>query len=270
MPPLFKSILVPLDGSDQAERVLPWVRRHAKPSKAEVILLQVLRVAYPLEGLPFPEGAPDAQRYLQGIERELNYDGIPTKIVLRGNSVAASIVNTARAETCDLIALTTGHTSRTIRWLMGGIAEQVLRLSPVPVFILRNGIIDRVRIRPRTIIVPLDGSSLSRGALPLAEKLARFHHAPLVLVHVGSSARTLKRLTQIRDGLKARKLQTLLRVDTGDAADLIAASALPSELLVMTTHGRGGLKRLLLGSVAERVVQEAVCPVLVYKKVSSP
>ena len=266
MPPLFKSILVPLDGSDQAERVLPWVRRHAKPSKAEVILLQVLRVAYPLEGLPFPQGTPEAQRYLQGIERQLNYDGIPAKIVLRGNSVAASIVNTARSERCDLIALTTGHTSRTIRWLMGGITEQVLRLSPMPVFILRNGIVDRVRVQPRTIIVPLDGSRLSRGALPLAEQLARFHRAPLVLLHVGDSTRTLKRLSRISDGLKARRVRTLLRVETGDAADRIAASVLPSDLLLMTTHGRGGLKRLVLGSVAERVVQQAVCPVLVYKE----
>jgi nucleotide-binding universal stress UspA family protein len=277
MPPLFRSILVPLDGSAQAEQVLPWVKRHAVPSKAEVVLLQVLQMEYPLKGLPFPKGVPEARRYLQGIERELNFEGIPTEIILRGNSVAAEIVKTAWSERCDLIAMTTGHTSKTVRWLFGGITELVLRLSPIPVFILRNGIGDRLRIRPRSIVVPLDGSSHSRTALPLAEGLARFHRVPLVLLHVvdhaAGSARAnarkpdaLKRLSRICDGLKKRKVRAVVRVESGDAAAQIAASVLPSDLLAMTTHGRGGLKRLFLGSVAERVMQQAACPVLVVKE----
>ncbi len=277
MTSLFKSILVPLDGSDQAERVLPWVRKHAKSSRSEVILLQVLRLVYPMEGLPFPKGAEEARGYLLRIERQFNFDGIPTKITLGGNSVSRAIVETARSEQCDLIALTTGHTSKTIRWLLGGIAEQVLRLSPITVFVLRNGIVDRMRVQPRTITVPLDGSSHSRSVLPIAEKLARFHRARLVLVHVLDSGRTprsgksrkpdsLKRISRICAGLNARGIRTVVRVETGDPAARIISSVLPSDLLAITTHGRGGIKRLLLGSVAERVVQQASCPVLVYKE----
>jgi nucleotide-binding universal stress UspA family protein len=277
MTSLFKSILVPLDGSSQAERVLPWVRKHAKSFRSEVILLQVLRLVYPMEGLPFPKGGEEARRYLMGIERQFNFEGIPSKFILRGDSVGQSIVETARLEGCDLIALTSGHTSKTIRWLMGGIAEQVLRLSPVSVFILRNGIVDRARVQPRSILVPLDGSSHSRRVLPIAEKLARFHRASLVLVHVlepgGTSSlgkpRTsdsLKRVSKICEGLKQRGIRAVLRVETGDPAGKIISSVLPSDLLAMTTHGRGGIKRLIFGSVAERVIQHAACPVLVYKE----
>src|SRR5438045_9531994 len=63
---MFKKLLVPLDGSTTAEQALAWAKLYAAPSKAQVVVLQVLHPEYPLEGLPFRAGAAEARSYLQG------------------------------------------------------------------------------------------------------------------------------------------------------------------------------------------------------------
>src|SRR5690349_21034550 len=103
-----------------AERALSWAKLYAAPAKAQVVLLQVLHPEYPLEGLPFRAGAPEARAYLQGVERELNYTGIPTRILLRNEPAARAIVETSTSEGCDLIVMSSRGASKIVRWLIGG------------------------------------------------------------------------------------------------------------------------------------------------------
>lgn len=141
------------------------------------------------------------------------------------------------------------------------------------------------------IVVPLDGSDLAEQALPHAEELARLTGAPLHLVRVVDVAR-LERAglyglaieysafalilederTAAREYLKAIG-QTLLdrgaTVTTEQREGLVARELLtlmrPGDLLVMASHGRGGLARWFLGSVAEEVVRRATVPVLLIR-----
>jgi len=272
----FRKILLPLDGSPRAEQALFWAKQYASPGKAQVVLLQVLQAEYPLDGRPFRAGSPDAQHYLQGIERELNYAGIPAKILLRNEPVARAIVETARRESCDLILMTSRGASKVVRWLIGGITQQVMRLSPIPVFIVRSSIAQTVHEKPRRILVPQDGSPPARAALSWAERLACFHRASLLILHVRSgssspgaermSENIVRELLRIVTTLRTRGIRTSLLKEQGDAAEEILKSCLPGDLLVITTHGRGGLKRLVLGSVAEKVIHQTSVPVLVCKK----
>lgn len=273
MTPIFRKLLVPLDGSAQAERVLPWVRLYAIPSKSQVVLLQVLPFVYPLKGLPTPVGAGEADHYLRSIERELNYEGIPTKMVLRGNSISTSIVETARSEACDLILITTGGTSRAVRWLAGGIAEQVVRLSPIPVLIVRGS---SRRPNPRTIVVPQDGSKEARASLPLAQRLAHFHRGRLILLHVtprSADPKKAKRspaitvLSRFCTRLRSEGARPTLQLEEGDPITHILSAGRSGDLTVLTTHGRGGMKRWFLGSIAEQVVRKASGSVLVFKDI---
>src|ERR1043165_984928 len=103
---MFRKILLPLDGSKRAEQAFFWAKQYAGPDKAQVVLLQVLHAEYPLEGRPFRAGSTEAHAYLQGIERELNFAGIPAKILLRNEPVPRTIVDTARRQSWDLILLT--------------------------------------------------------------------------------------------------------------------------------------------------------------------
>jgi len=267
---MFKKILLPLDGSKAAEQALFWVKQYAGPDKAQVVLLQVLHAEYPLDGRPFRAGSAEARSYLQGIERELNYAGIPAKILLRNEPVARSIVETARRESCDLILMTSRGASKVVRWLIGGVTQQVMRLSPLPVFLVRSAVAARRQERPRRILVPQDGSSRARAILPWACALARFHRARLVLLHVCASkepAADVARLLFRQQALSERQgIRAGIRFERGDPADGILKACRSGDLLALTTHGRGGMKRLLLGSVAEKVVYQAPVPVAIYKK----
>ena len=273
---MFKKILLPLDGSKTAEQALFWAKQYAGPDKAQVVLLQVLHAEYPLEGRPFRAGSTEAREYLQGIERELNYAGIPAKMLLRNEPVSRAIVETARREACDLIIMTSRGASKVVRWLIGGVTQQVMRLSPIPVLIVRSSIAASLHAKPRRILVPQDGSPLARTILPLARDFAHFHRAGLALLHVrarspssrsGSTMeKAFKALERRANELRTQGVQASTLLVEGDAADEILKACRPRDLLVMTTHGFGGLKRLVLGSIAEKVIHQARVPVLVYKR----
>jgi nucleotide-binding universal stress UspA family protein len=268
---MFKKVLLPLDGSAAAEQAVFWAKQYARPSKAQVVLLRVLHTEYPLKGMPFRAGSQEAMLYLQGIERELNFSGIPSRIVLRGEPVAQSIVETASAERCDLIIMTSRGASKVVRWLIGGIAQQVMRLSPVPVLILRGPIAGSVHEAPKRILLPQDGSPLARTILPWAARLARLHRATLGLLHVrgpGSRPAAGPGLSRISSQLRARGLKVTVHLERGDPAEEILKACKQGDLLALTTHGYGGLKRLLLGSVAEKVVPLASVPVMIFKRYS--
>lgn len=265
---MFTKILLPLDGSAAAEQALFWAKQYARRDKALVVLLQVLHSEYPLKGHPFRAGADEAQRYLQGIERELNFAGVPTKIVLRSESVSRTIAETASREKCDLIIMTSRGASKVVRWLIGGVTQQVMRLSPTPVLIVRSSIAEQAHERPRRLLAPQDGSSHARQILPWAGRLARFHKVPLALLHVlapiGASKASRELLRQA-SMLRRRGVRASVLTEVGDPADQILKACRPGDMLALTTHGTGGLKRLILGSIAEKVIHQATVPVLIYK-----
>ena len=125
-----------------------------------------------------------------------------------------------------------------------------------------------------TILVPLDGSSLAARALPYAEFLARVCRGRLALFYAASS-RGLDRdpNTELdtfleQDGLAEQLtregMPTTAQVVEGDAGPAIvrAVADLQADLVVMSTHGRGGVDRILHGSVAEHVLRQVSVPTL--------
>ena len=143
----------------------------------------------------------------------------------------------------------------------------------------------------RRIIVPLDGSALAEQALPQAEGLARLTGAPLHLVRVIDPAgpgtlgtvvlhtdalsmqllleeeRIAAReyLERIEQDVRDRQHAVTVEYRQGPAAQELLANTQPGDLLVMATHGRGGLTRWFLGSVAEAIVRRASIPVLLVR-----
>jgi len=131
------------------------------------------------------------------------------------------------------------------------------------------------------ILCPVDFDQNSLAAVPVAAELAREHKATLYLLHVvhlrlapepalsSRDAQTAAEAKLVRIGHQKLKVGTRYEtiVMAGDPAVevLQMAAKLGADLIVMATHGRQGLRRLFLGSVAERVVREARCPVLTVK-----
>ena len=98
---MLKKILLALDGSANAEKALPWVRTLACREKAQVVLFRVLPAA--TDPKRRPQERREAREYLQGIERELNFAGIPSKLDLRRGKPGPMIAEAALEEGCDLI-----------------------------------------------------------------------------------------------------------------------------------------------------------------------
>lgn len=277
---MLKKILLALDGSENAERALWWVTQYAGREKAQVVLFRAVDTSI-LEPEFIPSQVQDALNYLLRMETELNQAGIPTKVIVRQGKAAEMIVKVAMEEKSDLILMTTRGGSKVKRWVIGGVTEQVLRLSPIPVLPVQSRTRPARNNRVRRVIVPLDGSKLAEEVVPWAADLARLLKARLVFLHVYPPTHAGIR-GQVRDNFEAlrtrmvRQCQLLKKqglkvrfvVRTDDPAEAILAHTGMNDMIVTTTHGEGGFKRWIFGSVAEKLIHEARVPVLVYKTFS--
>src|SRR6266568_8068022 len=188
---MFKRILVPLDGSNRAERAIPVAARLARASGGSIILLQVRSATIGPYLVPQPTLAQaasnadlaEAEQYLAGIATSTDLDGIPTETAVLFGPAAPAILAVAHSFHADLIVLCShGYTGMT-RWVMGSVAEKVARHAPVPVFVLREGGPIPAHphpdaTRPLRALVALDGSALAKAALEPAASLIAALAAP--------------------------------------------------------------------------------------------
>jgi nucleotide-binding universal stress UspA family protein len=172
---MFKKVLVPLDGSELAETVLPYVEDLGKRCTAEVILLQVVAtppsratvIYQPPRGdmpmAPLPESAEDvviaqhpiyreremeslraeAERSLAGAKERLNKAGLEVRVEILFGRPAEKIIEYAVKEEVDLIAMATHGRSGFSRWVFGSVAEKVLRAIALPILLIRPPGADR-------------------------------------------------------------------------------------------------------------------------------
>jgi nucleotide-binding universal stress UspA family protein len=144
---MYQRVLIPLDGSELAETILPFAEHVAGPLDAEVVLLQVVEPPSPIAGLGTggiigPDALVlrqvEAGRYLDTVARRLQAKGLRVRTVLRLGPPASEIAATARAERADLIAMTTHGRSGFKRAIFGSVADEVLRSSAIPVLAVRE------------------------------------------------------------------------------------------------------------------------------------
>ena len=297
---MYKKILVPLDGSATAEAVLPYVEAFAAGFKIPVQLLSVIDI-----GAMTTHLAPERVRHLENIiageeEKCASYLDNVAKIfshsaadcrIVRGTP-AEIVLESTQDERDTLIAMATHGRSGAKRWLLGSVAEKVLRGTTNPLFLVRAA---AAKTSPQkiinSIVVPLDGSPLAERILPTVCRWARALDVEVTLVRAFefptvayvSSEIYLPDYDQFREearreaaaylkekevGLVAEGVRTVsILTLEGPAADEIInyAQSAPGAVIAMSTHGRSGVQRWLLGSVTEKVVRHAGDPVLVVR-----
>jgi nucleotide-binding universal stress UspA family protein len=300
---MFEKILVPLDGSPLAQSVLPYVMALAKGFHSRVILFHVAETALDHEAPEQKAYAdetvervrPLAENYLAGVADEFRKEGIDVETKVVKGRAAAQIVEHADKEDVRLIALSTHGRSGLARLVMGSGIDKILRACEQPVLLVRprdEGAGGEAAGRLSKIIVPLDGSNAAEAALPFAEELAKALGLEVILiqvigiettVHFGSMAPdswpvpsdVLQQMDVVASGyltglakqLKARGLTVQWEVLRGAAGSRIVefAKETPDSLVTMTTHGRSGFRRWVMGSVADKVVRHTGEPVLVMR-----
>ena len=272
-------ILLPLDGSKFSESAIPVARSLAERWQAELILV---RVADPFVGVGTPAMAvalveqekAAAGPYLEEIQLQfplLQVRGLRPLGVAR-----EAITKVAAEEQCDVIVMASHGRSGLMRWLLGSVAEGVLRHAPCPVLMLRPDL-SIPEGGFKNVLLPVDGSDLSSAVVAKLEpyladdakitvvrasELGDNEHS--VLFDAQARATYLATLEEeIRQvTIPGRNLS--YQVLDGQAAHALLelATETQSDLIAMATHGRTGFRRTVLGSVTERVVRHATCAVL--------
>ena len=302
---MVKSILVPLDGSKFSESSLPLAMTIGRATGARLHVTQI-HVPYEPEQLlgstPFQfEGVDmeeyDARRleqdqaYITQLGGRIGSDGVVVESsVLKGRRVADGLAEFAESVGADLIVMTShGHTGTSRVWL-GSVADELVRHSSKPLLVSRpvEGV-EAAAPDIRHILVPLDGSKLAEDALGPALDVARATGARITLAHVVATVTMLgpRSLTPALRKLRsehesaeaylesaAAPLQEEgLDVDTRVVEGKTPAQALSeladaigADMIAMATHGYGGFRRILLGSVTDKLLRLSSLPVLITRQ----
>jgi len=280
-------LLLPLDGSALSERTLRYVPLLAQLGNPEVRLVAVVQEYN--EARRKSEEDMDRDRrllktYLAERETQLTTKGISVESSVLIGSPATVILEEALRSEADLIAISTHGRSGIDRWRLGSVADKVVRGASCNTLVIGPHVL-RVGAEAAItrVLIPLDGSDLAAQALPIGWEIARTLGArvhvlrvvsPPQLIDDGSGysyyPEVMESLTEEAHAyLKALKTESppdQASVLVGPPATLIShyAERHGIDLIVMTSHGHGGLLRMAIGSVTDRMLV-GPAPVLVVR-----
>jgi nucleotide-binding universal stress UspA family protein len=276
---MLRHILVPTDGSPLSERALTLAETIARAQEAEVTLVRVVESPFWIEF--GPDATMDAQVYdqlvgsleqdaqqgLSRLQQQLQKSGLTTQTAMLHGHLGAALLDYEAAHQPDLVVMATHGRTGLARFALGSISDHMVREGHAPVLLVRA--FSPALSAASTALVPLDGSSLAEQALPIVEALAQKPLRKVRLLQAISSPdqrdAAMTYLQSIADRLHARGLETELDVRTEDPADAIRQVAAHVHLVILSTHGRGGLDRFRHGSIAERSMRELNTPVLLIR-----
>jgi nucleotide-binding universal stress UspA family protein len=291
---MYERILVPLDGSNTAEIVIPYVEEIAAKLGAEIILVGVSE-----------SSATDTTRlysyYLERIteqvKRQVKDYGAKEEVkirskVLLGNP-AIEILRHTDEMNAGLIAMASRGSSGSGPWFLGNIAAKVLRAATKPVLLIRAAASSTAlqqKSLVKRILMPLDGSKTGEAATQYTEMLARALGAKVMLLQVVEPVKfvvgfetvvpqavpqseesikdaAIAYLDSLRKSLEEKGIRTSIVVLRGSAANQIIDYAVANtvDLIAMSTHGLSGIGRWVFGSVTGKVLHAGETPILVVR-----
>ena len=282
---MFSHILVPLDGSRLAERVLPHVRAFARLNDARVTLAHVLEPPTlagkrePTDPVRWQLAAYEAERYLADVRDRLGDDVSAAECRMFEGRTTPNLVAYARSEAVDLIALASHGESGLMGWNLGATVHSVALHARTSILMVRaygTPPNPDAPLRYERLFVPLDGSRRAENVLPTVHRLADGHRAGIVLAHVVARAPSASRLplpeaeaeleerflamrrrhaerylATVREELASlgRDVDTRTDVATDTAARLHdLADAEGTDLVVVSAHGASESNRWPFGS----------------------
>jgi nucleotide-binding universal stress UspA family protein len=286
---MFENLLVPLDGSDNSETVLSYVTAFAGAFTKEIALLVVTELGAPRESHIFNSYL---EKLAATLDQRIHKPGLTISTSIIVGNPPEEILKYAQKVKSDLIIIASHGASGGNPLRLGHVALRILSDSKKPVLLVghtpdehntKSGLIKR-------IMVPLDGSDMSRTALEIVEPMASVMGSETVLFQAVEPVRYVpgietmgpgivlpsddelkqsaaKYLAEVEKPLKQRGLptSTVIIADSPAEAILNYAEAGDIDIIAMTTHGVSGIKRWVFGSTTEKVLQASVKPVLVIR-----
>jgi len=294
-----RTVLVATDFSPTAGAALQWAIELAKAHQGRVVIVHALAPPIPPAASPdFVTLPPDfheqyrdaALKKLAAAVESMRAQGLEASSDLDIGPASPVVLELAAKHAADLLVLGTRGMTGFRHLLLGSTAERVVQGASIPVLTVHPADADKQR-RVRTILVPTDFSDDAKLAIRTAERvfgpeereakliLVHAYHLPVEFTALGAvpvaprlfadaAEQARERLEQDAKPLRASGLTVETIAQEGYPPLVIeeAARTTNADLIAMGTHGRSGLRHLLLGSTAERVVQHAPCPVLTIRR----
>lgn len=296
---MYRKMLVPLDGSELAELALPYAEELAAKLGTEIVLAQAVNTPKDAEDTAlhvYLRGAAAATaRNVMKHAPKLGLPEIQTRTEVLVGDPAEALLNYAEKQSVDLIVMATHGRTGIRRWALGSVATKIVTAADCPVVLIRAKAARKdVREKGaiRRLLVPLDGTKAGEKVLPHVRELVAklkaevtFFQAiqPLYnavattdgIVYVPYTPEEMKSFVTSAEGYLARvsapfrELGVLVhqKVSLGDPAEEIIRFADESgaDLVAMATHGRTGIHRWMIGSVADKVLRAGNTPIFMVR-----
>jgi nucleotide-binding universal stress UspA family protein len=295
---VFGRLLIPLDGSNMSEAVLPPAGWFARTFGSSVTLIHVIERDAPasIHNEPHLQEPAEARQYLERVAKDFFGSGTRVSIHVhdhRAHDVAESIADHAEEFESDMIFMADHGDHRLSRWLSGSLAQKVASIDTTPLFLMRPGKTPRAETSWTcdSLLVPLDSSGQHDRALGVAKAIAGAAQATVHLLHVEETFEsisgpftTISRLLptatsrlldaaaeeagvylqQQADALGNESVASSSVVRRGDPArEILAAAAEKSvDCIVLGTHGKHGLDAFWSGSVVSKVCTSCETPLV--------
>jgi nucleotide-binding universal stress UspA family protein len=279
-----KSILCPIDFSPASLRALDYAIELAQNYSASLNLLNVVSPVIPSSyEFPIDLGKllasieKDARARMQRLKKTAMDAGVRATADVRVGEIRIAIDDAVRKRDIDMVVMGKHSRSGIERWFMGSVTERLLRLLPVPILIVSEGK-PRKHAPPtiRRIVTATDLSDRAADVVAYSTLLAQDADATVELLYVAPQAAGIDLPYEAPVDEVRAKLERLVpaaarnsgkvtaRITTGipykEILDRVGRTR--PDLLVIGIHGKSRLERALLGSIAERVIRGATCPVL--------
>ncbi|MFW6084185.1 MAG: universal stress protein [Gemmatimonadota bacterium] len=280
-----ETIVCPTDLSDASLEAIPLATRMARLHGADLHLLHIhlLHSITPSEeDVPFP-GEEEARAELETSAGEIEWSRVEHEI-RRGVNAAPTILEYAEEHDADMIVMGSHGRRGFRRLLLGSVTEEVVRLAPFPVLVVRNRPEKPAPREVDRVIVPVDFSVSASAVIETARELASALDVPLELLHAVEPipyaqmsypiaidhddfrTHAQQRLQSYADDVEhAPGVTARTVIGMADQVIIEAVERSAAPLVVMSSHGHSGLARVLLGSTAERLLRHAPCPVMIVK-----
>ncbi|HEX9056377.1 MAG TPA: universal stress protein [Ktedonobacterales bacterium] len=286
------TVLVPLDGSEEAERAIPMAVRIARATRSPLLMVRVIPLMVWTTSIVAGGGVTgetlqqivdeedrSVAEYLRERTHALRDEGIEVRTLALRGAPAPTLIDLEPEEGVGLVVMTTHGRTGLPRFALGSVADQLVRYGRVPVLLLRSFGVECSSDALNHALIALDGSARAEQVFKLSKMLAGSIVREITLARVvdaeaseAQAAEAARYLDEVsaRYGVElggiGRTLST--RVLRGVVAEEILKQAESGcNLLVIATHGRTGPARWALGSVADRVVHAAKVPVLLVRTV---
>jgi nucleotide-binding universal stress UspA family protein len=280
-----KHIAVLLDGSIFAAKALPMARLISRASGAHLTLLSSVKDHTPALEEQFEAMKAEREAYLKQVAAELNAQGYSADYIVRPGYIVDAAKELIDRDGIDLVVTTTRGESGVQHWLTGGVSAKLVQNIDKPVLLVHAADeIDGRQLKVERILVALDGSIYSENVLPYARAFGKVFGSELILVSVPAipqvenyrapadvlksiRSKAVKNMQKFLDAVARSLRKDGLRVRTLVTGSMPARSIVEVanqedvDMIMLTSRGRGGLDLLLMGSVAQRVVQNSDAPV---------